>query len=79
MTPRGEDKPPFTLSNSFLGSLIIAIFIMVVPASISLIRLQEFVRMSLEQHNKDIEHLRKDVDRLNSDFYNKPIPQYRQN
>ncbi|MBP8113814.1 MAG: hypothetical protein KAY50_00585 [Chitinophagaceae bacterium] len=78
MTPRGEDKPPFTLSNSFLGTLIIAIFIMVVPASISIIRLQEFVRMSLEQHEKDIDELQKQQKELRDIVYPKPS-QYRQN
>ncbi len=77
MTPRGEDKPPFTLSNSFLGTLIIAIFIMVVPASISIIRLQEFVRMSLEQHEKDIDELQKQQKELRDIVYPKPS-QYRQ-
>ena len=78
MTPRGEDKPPFTLSNSFLGTLIIAIFIMVVPASISIIRLQEFVRMSLEQHEKDIDELQKQQKELRDIVYPEPS-QYRQN
>ena len=78
MTPKGEDKPPFTLSNSFLGTLIIAIFIMVVPASISIIRLQEFVRMSLEQHGKDIDELQKQQKELRDIVYPKPS-QYRQN
>lgn len=78
MTPRGEDKPPFTLSNSFLGTLIIAIFIMVVPASISIIRLQEFVRMSLEQHEKDIDELQKQQKELRDIVYPKPS-QFRPN
>lgn len=78
MTLKGEDKPPITLSNSFLGSLIIAIFLMVVPASISLIRLQEFVRMSLEQHEKDINELQKQQKELRDIIYPKPS-QSRQN
>lgn len=78
MTFKGEDKPPFTLSNSFFGTLIIAIFVMVVPASISLIRLQEFVRMSLEQHEKDIDELQKQQKELRDIIYPKPS-QFRQN
>jgi len=78
MTPKGEDKPPFTLSNSFLGTLIIAIFIMVVPASISIIELKEFVRLSLEQHAKDIDELQKQQKELRDIVYPKPS-QYRQN
>ena len=78
MTPKGEDKPPFTLSNSFLGTLIIAIFIMLVPASISIIELKQFVRMSLEQHEKDIDELQKQQKELRDIVYPKPS-QYRQN
>lgn len=78
MTPKGEDKPPFTLSNSFLGTLIIAIFIMLVPASISIIELKQFVKMSLEQHEKDIDELQKQQKELRDIVYPKPS-QYRQN
>ena len=78
MTPRGEDKPPFTLSNSFLGTLIIAIFIMLVPASISIIELKQFVKMSLEQHEKDIDELQKQQKELRDIVYPKPS-QFRPN